>query len=203
MPENLQITEFIERLGKIKSLLGIIMKNDHNGGRTEIINNQKDIALHIGHYIVVNHKVDQFKRYPVISIYGLGSCIALILIDRKNRVGGMSHILLPHSRKTQFLTYPHKYADLSVPYLIKEMENLGADKKSIEAIIVGGSKIFNLDENIIGDENAKIVKEMLNQFEIKISKEEVGGSRGRGVIFDTNNFTVSIKESGENEYRKL
>ena len=173
------------------------------GGRVEKIDRKDEIFLPIGHYAIFNCKNNPNKIKPKISIYGLGSCIALILFDYKNNVSGMSHILLPKSRQNKTIKFPHKYANLSAKLLIQELLNHGAMRKNIKAIIVGGSKIFDLDENFMGIDNTKAIKKELEKLEIKIIGDNTGGSEGRVVIFDTNDFSVYVKSTSENDFKKL
>ena len=77
------------------------------------MNLTKHNPLLIGHSIVINSIHKLHNSYPTISIYGLGSCIALILYDKENPLYGMSHILLPSSERKSEIKFPHKYADLS------------------------------------------------------------------------------------------
>lgn len=179
------------------------MNKKVNIDRIEQIGKYGEIILPIGHYALVNSKYKSNYLPIKISIYGLGSCIALILFDMKNKVSGMSHILLPKANPNKEIKFPHKYADLSVKLLIKELLSHGAERKNMKAFIVGGSKIFDLDENIIGDDNAKIVKRQLKKFNIKIVNEDVGGSLGRVIIFDAYDYSVFVKSSDESEFRKL
>ncbi|UCC21081.1 MAG: chemotaxis protein CheD [Promethearchaeota archaeon] len=179
------------------------MINIKTYGRVIEFDRNNEVFLPIGHYYLTNFKEKAEKIYPKISIYGLGSCIALILIDFNNKVCGMSHILLPKANQNKKINYPHKYADLSLNLLVQELIDHGAVKEYIKAIIVGGSKIFDLDENIMGIDNTKSIKHELEKLKIKIVGEDTGGSRGRGVIFDTQDFSVYVKFTEENNYRKI
>ena len=178
--------------------------NDHKIlGKAEKIYNDGEIPLLIGHYAIFNQINKAQNFYPKITIHGLGSCIALILYDKTNNVGGMSHILLPRANPHKEFTYPHKYADLSVQLLVRELIDHGADKKNIKAIIVGGSKIFDLDENIVGLDNATVTREELNKLQIQIVKEDLGGVKGRSVVFDSRDFSVKLKKIGDDSFIKL
>ncbi len=119
-------------------------------------------------------------------------------------MGGMSHILLPSSKRAKNITFPHKYADLSVGCLVYELISKGAHLKNINAIIIGGSRIFdNMDVEISGD-NIKTVKNHLSKLNIKIVKEETGGNKGRTIIYEPfNNNLVLVKLTSEKDYRKL
>lgn len=179
------------------------MTDDLNFDRIEISNDKGEIILPIGHYSIINGKSDKKDKIISISIYGLGSCIALILFDEINRVSGMSHVLLPRSNQKKIIAYPHKYADLSVQYLLRELLERGAQKEFIKAIIVGGSKIFDLDNNTIGEENIKIIMDELDKYGIKIIKKSIGGMQGRIIKFNTRNFTVLVKLTGDKNFQEL
>ena len=179
------------------------MTDNLNFGRFERSNDKGEIILPIGHYVLINGKSDKKDEFPTISIYGLGSCIALILFDQKNRLSGMSHVLLPKSNQRKIIIYPHKYADLSVQYLLRELLDGGAQKELIKAIIIGGSKIFDLANNIIGEENIKIIMDELDKYGIEIIKKSIGGMKGRIIKFNTRNFTVLVKLSGDNKFQEL
>ena len=172
-------------------------------GRVEEIDRNGEIFLPIGHYALINCKSKPNNKNPKISIYGLGSCIALILLDYKNNISGMSHILLPKAKKTKRIEYPHKYADLSAKLLVQELIRHGAIKGNIKAVIIGGSKIFDLDENFMGIDNIQAIKLELEKLGIKILKEHLGGKEGRAVVFDTKDFTVFVKLTSEENYTKL
>lgn len=172
-------------------------------GRIEKTDKDGEIFLPIGHYAIINCRNKPHNIEPKITIYGLGSCIALILFDYKNKVSGMSHVLLPKSRQNKTINFPHKYADLSVKLLLEELINYGAKKENVRACIVGGSKIFDLDENFMGIDNTKAIKEELKKFKIKLIGEDTGGTEGRAVIFDTKDFSTYFKSTKEKEYKKL
>lgn len=178
--------------------------NDHKIlGKAEKVYNDGEIPLLIGHYAIFNQINKAQKIYPKITIHGLGSCIALILYDKINNVGGMSHVLLPRANPHKEFTYPHKYADLSVKYLVRELKDHGANHKNIKAVLVGGSKIFDLDENIVGLDNATVTREELNKLQIEIVKEDLGGDKGRSIVFDSRDFSVKVKKIGEDHFIKL
>lgn len=48
----------------------------------------------------------------------LGSCVACVLYDKVEQVGGMAHIMLPTTDNYLRGADPLKYADEAIPYLI-------------------------------------------------------------------------------------
>ncbi len=114
---------------------------------------------------------------------GLGSCIALILHDRRKSLAGLAHIMLPESHGNT--DRPGKFANTATNALLEEMEKLGSTKFSITAIVVGGASMFEysaLSLNI-GERNATAVKDLLHEQGIRIEHEETGGKVGRSVYF--------------------
>lgn len=172
-------------------------KNDQS------IQQNKDIGkvLQIGHYLIINSK--KASEQNRIAIYGLGSCVAPIIIDKQNKYAGISHILLPSANGRNSMEFPHKYANLSIKFLIKELMKHGSNTRDLIAIIIGGANIFQNEDWIVGNENVQMVERELKKFQINIVKREIGGSKGRIIIFDPKSFTIYSKLTGEKEYRIL
>ncbi len=166
----------------------------------------REIQLPIAHYTLINHNNKESNIIQKIAIYGLGSCIALFLYDKENKIYGMSHILLPESKlaKTKGpLKYPHKFVDSSIRDLISELLKHGAEKENFRAVIAGGAWIFQDHFNNIGQNNIKAVKKELKNLNIKIEKEDTGGKFGRVILFDPVDNSVNVKLTGEKTFRKL
>lgn len=140
-----------------------------------------------------------FSPDRIITI-GLGSCIGIALYDNKLKLGGLAHIMLPDSNQFNNINNPIKFADLAIPMLIKDMEKRGSNKNSITAKIVGGASMFTFtDKNMnmdIGNRNSIAVKNVLKQLSIPMLREEVGGNKGRTMIFDTCTGVVQIRTVG-------
>lgn len=131
---------------------------------------------------------------------GLGSCIGIALYDRNRGIGGLAHIMLPDSTQFTNISKPAKFADLAIPILIEEMEKQGANRRNMKAKITGGASMFNFsDKNMvmdIGNRNGIAVKNMLNNLNIPVIGEDIGGNKGRTMIFETSTGIVQIKTVG-------
>jgi chemotaxis protein CheD len=131
---------------------------------------------------------------------GLGSCVGIALYDRIMGIGGLAHIMLPDSSQFSTISNPFKFADLSVPVLIERMEKLGAHRRNINAKIAGGASMFSFSDKSmimdIGARNGNAVKAALRKASIAILSEDIGGNKGRTMIFDTCSGTVHIKTVG-------
>lgn len=136
----------------------------------------------------------------IITI-GLGSCIGIALYDKTLKVAGLAHIMLPDSTQFKNVTQPLKFADLAVPILLKKMEERGCRKSSLVAKIAGGASMFNFtDKNMvsdIGNRNAISVRDALMKEKIPLLAEDVGGNKGRTMILDSEDGTVTIRIVGQ------
>jgi len=159
--------------------------------------NQKgEIILPIAHYALLNSN-KKYENYKNISIHGLGSCIAILLIDPIKHLHAMSHVLLPTPdiKDASQIKYPHKYVNTSVEDLVDKLIQRGAKLKNLKAIMIGGSTIFENEFNYIGQQNIKMAREILNSLKIEIFFEEVGGRKGRTIIYNIKDNLIIVKKS--------
>ncbi|AOR22889.1 chemotaxis protein CheD [Clostridium taeniosporum] len=135
-----------------------------------------------------------------IMTIGLGSCIGIALYDKRNKLAGLSHIMLPDSTQFKNATNPMKFADLAIPLLIKKMEAKGCQKRNLIAKIAGGASMFSFsDKSMVGDigkRNIQAVKKSLSEEKIRIIAEDVGGNKGRTMILNALDGKVTLKIVG-------
>ncbi|WP_416176233.1 chemotaxis protein CheD [Clostridium sp.] len=136
----------------------------------------------------------------IIMTIGLGSCVGIAIYDKYNLIGGLAHIMLPDSTQFSNVKNPMKFADLAIPMLIEKLEKLGAGKRNLTAKIAGGASMFNFSDKKmimdIGNRNGKSVKLNLKKYSVPLIAEDLGGNKGRTMIFDTSNGKVEIKTVG-------
>jgi chemotaxis protein CheD len=109
---------------------------------------------------------------------GLGSCIGLALVDREAGVAGLAHVVLPESQGKPGPAA--KFADLAIPDLITRLVEAGAERRRLQAVMIGGARMFTVGASLdIGARNSEAVREALSKERIKIHAEEIGGNRGR------------------------
>ena len=133
-----------------------------------------------------------------LAVYGLGSCVALVLYDPKARIGGLAHVLLPGPRPPQDLLsdLPAKYATEALGALVGRIEALGGRPKALRAALVGGARLFQAEEDVdsnIGPRNASAARQGLQEAAIPIAAEEVGGTQGRTVYFHLPELRLEVK----------
>jgi chemotaxis protein CheD len=130
----------------------------------------------------------------VIATLGLGSCVAVSLYDKFNRVGGLVHIMLPENPGDKNTA---KYADTAIPMLINQLEEMGAYRRRLSAKIVGGASMFKSEsgESImkIGERNIDAVKRHLKKAGVEITAADVGKDYGRSMYFYIEDGRVEIR----------
>jgi chemotaxis protein CheD len=121
----------------------------------------------------------------VLFTLGLGSCVAIVLWDRSNRIGGLAHAMLPAPTAGRQAATPARYASTAVDALIAQMLASGAEVSGIRARLVGGASMFNslLNENgrRLGNRNVEAARSALARAGVPVDREDVGGSHGRSV----------------------
>lgn len=131
---------------------------------------------------------------------GLGSCVGISFYDRRKKIAGLAHIMLPDSSKFKNITNEMKYADLAVPIMLSKMKLLGCENRYIEVKIAGGASMFQFsDSKIISDvgkRNVEAVKSIIKSMGLVIISSEVGGNTGRTMIVNSETGIVDIKSIG-------
>lgn len=127
----------------------------------------------------------------------LGSCVAVILHDAARGWGGMNHYMVPAQTGQMDAG---KVGELAVPKLIQMAALSGCQPSSLRAAIIGGGAVVGhlaaaaetagLD---IGRRNAACAVQTLMKAGIAITKQDVGGTNGRRVAFDTTTGAIVVK----------
>lgn len=146
------------------------------------------------HYLLPGNLFAHRDPYMVSTV--LGSCISIILLDQINRVSGINHYMLP-LWNGEGLPTP-KYGNIAIAKLIEKMISLGADKKNMKAKVFGGSTLHGNPKGLldIGNRNIEISRDYLYAEDIPILVSDVGGNRGRKLIFNMATGGVKIKMLG-------
>jgi len=157
---------------------------------------QEPQQIHVG----IGELKTAFTPHVLVTL-GLGSCVGVTLYDPVMRCGGLLHVMLPDSTAYSRVNKPARYADLGVPMLLEELQELGARRERLEAKIAGGAQMFSgADRQFvlnIGQRNIEMVRLMLERLRLRIKGEEVGGNVGRTMYLDTSTGLVTIRSLGQ------
>lgn len=135
----------------------------------------------------------------VVKTMALGSCIALMILDRGTRCVGMDHIALPESSVSpeRAKQLPGYFADTGIPALIERMKRVSGSLSKPSHLIVkiaGGANVADPNNTFnIGKRNVLAAKKILWQFGLGPMAEDVGGSHSRTVTLfrDTGRIVLS------------
>ena len=146
------------------------------------------------------------KAGVVLVTSGLGSCIGLAVYDKKSRMAGMAHIVLPASNTVSTENIDDKqgkYANIAVPSLLEKMLSLGSKKEDLIIKIVGGAQMFNFKNSSsalnIGRRNIIAVKNAVEDIGLCIHKSHTGGNKGRTFSLNVLNGTFYLKITSQKE----
>ena len=135
----------------------------------------------------------------VLACLGLGSCVGLGMYDPESKVGGMVHIVLPKVGDGSGGS-PPKYADVAVPFLVKEMERHGAAARRLTAKIAGGAQMYSTSGSAslfnTGERNVEATRSALAAAGVPISGADTGGSHGRTLRMNVASGETTVASAG-------
>lgn len=144
----------------------------------------------------------------VLSVVGLGSCVALILVAPKKRAAGLAHVVLPEAKMTGGREAPPaKFADTAVEALVRAMRGFRVHSEDLYAILVGGATMFGHPAGSklagVGDRNAEAARQSLAAHGIGIASEDVGGDSGRSVQVAIDDLRVFVRSGVAEPFEML
>ncbi|MGI6081448.1 MAG: chemotaxis protein CheD [Limnochordia bacterium] len=129
-----------------------------------------------------------------LAIFGLGSCIGLVLWSPSIKTAVMSHIVLPSSKGARPLaSTPAKFADWAIPRALDILNDRGATTDDIVAKMVGGAHPLAAALGTPGQKNAELIMAALEEEGISVVGSDIGGSVGRTVVFSPDTGVMEIK----------
>lgn len=125
----------------------------------------------------------------------VGSCVALVLQDRRRRVAALAHVMLPAANGRH--APPGKYADTAVPEMLRLLGLLAGEPVACTAKLAGGAKMFAFGAGLpIGDQNVAALERALALVGIPITARACGGESGRRVAVDVATGVVTVEMVG-------
>jgi chemotaxis protein CheD len=118
--------------------------------------------------------------------------VAVCLYDPVARVGGVNHFLLPHHVERERSA---RFGSVAVPQLVDAVVRAGATRSSLVAKVFGGASVIAGAPNArrLGDENAALALRLLEEARIPVLDHDVGGPRGRKLVFVTDVGTAWVR----------
>jgi len=136
----------------------------------------------------------------MLTTLGLGSCVGISLYDRRTKVSGMAHVMLPSSKQARDISNIAKFADTGIVELINKMIAIGANRSSLVAKLAGGAQMFAFSDVSeimrIGDRNVEASRRILSMIRIPVISQEVGSNFGRTIELYSHDGSLLIKTIG-------
>ena len=130
--------------------------------------------------------------YAVTTI--LGSCVAVCLWDPVTKIGGINHFLLPNFSGDGIAS--PRYGNIAIKELLYRLAQLGSQKHNLLAKMFGGACVldaFRQRQHHLGTKNIETAQELLKSESIPVIGHDVGGQRGRKLIFHTDDGAAWVK----------
>lgn len=131
-----------------------------------------------------------------IVTFSLGSCLGVVIHDPVAKVAGMLHLMLPESKLNpqRAEKQPGVFADTGLPRLFRSAYELGANKKHMRVVLVGGGQVMDEAGRFnIGKRNYTAVRKILWRNNVLVDVEDVGGSVNRTVGIEVETGRVWLK----------
>lgn len=140
---------------------------------------------------------------PTMITTVLGSCLAVTLHAPKMGIGTICHAFLPDSTtsKSPLRAEPQicRFVDTALQNMLETMDKLGVPRRDLIVKMFGGSTglaVRNVDHTSydIGRRNIAMARRLLKFVRLDIQVEDVGGQRGRKLMFNTHTGEVWVKK---------
>lgn len=126
------------------------------------------------------------SAHKLIAIAG-SNCVVTFWEPEK-KIAALVNYSKPKAKAGQ--KHTATYGNIALISVIKHLEAMEIDLTSVEAhLIGGGKKYFHVTT---AEENIAVAKSILGSKGIDIISEDIGGNKGRKVLFDTRTGQVAL-----------
>jgi chemotaxis protein CheD len=136
---------------------------------------------------------------PLIVSTLLGSCVAVTLFSPGRRLGAICHALLPSCRSESPCSHHRaeagKYVQCAIWHMLEWLSDRGVERREIQAKVFGGADMFDpvAGNNSVGSQNIEMALGTLESESVRLVTRDLGGRRGRKLIFHTHTGDVFLK----------
>lgn len=132
---------------------------------------------------------------PVIITTILGSCISVTMFHPRTGAGAICHAMLPLGGNSDSL----KYVDTSMRYMVRFFDHLKITRDEVQAKLFGGADMFASVQASkysisVGWQNISVAMRCLERYGLVLEASDVGGKKGRKLIFESATGSVMIKK---------
>lgn len=148
---------------------------------------------------------------PLRVVTVLGSCLAVTFHDPVSRLSAMCHAVLPNRRcRGRYGEHdsPYRFVDEAVARLVERLERHGVPRARLEVKVFGGAEVPAQGRRLapgmaVGRRNVKAAFDAVQARGIPVLTSDVGGPRGRTLVFSTCSGEVLLKRQAGDETKPL
>jgi chemotaxis protein CheD len=147
------------------------------------------------HVAIARHAVA--KAPGRLVCLGVGSCVVIAIHDAAAQVGALAHVLLPDESQGATAGHPARFASTAVPLLLNALKARGANGPYV-AKLAGGAGFFGdvlTAQGRVGERNILAARAALEAAGVPVGGEDVGGARGRSIVFDVDTGKLAVRSS--------
>ncbi|UPU37609.1 chemotaxis protein CheD [Geomonas paludis] len=132
---------------------------------------------------------------PVLVTTLLGSCVAVTIFNFRLRLGAICHAQLPGGDLFDEVGPQGKYVDTAIRVMLERLLHRGALRGELEAKVFGGADMFDARGKLrtVGRQNSEMALKVLAHESVRVAKHDLGGERGRKIIFHSHTGEVLLK----------
>jgi len=143
-----------------------------------------------------------FGVQPTLVTTVLGSCLAVTIHAPAMGIGTICHAFLPDSSDAKRgLHDPQvcRYVDTALQNMLETMDKLGVPRRDLVIKMFGGASgiAVHAGESSsynIGRRNVEMARKLLRFARLEVKGEDVGGSLGRKLMFNTQTGEIWVKK---------
>ena len=137
------------------------------------------------------------SRHPIRISTILGSCVAVTMYSPATGSGAICHAIFPHLANQDNRLH---FVDPAIRYIYSKMTDYGGKADMIVKLFGGAQVLSGSDygdaRRSIGEMNVLQARKTLKELDIPIAKEDVGGGRGRKLVFSIQTGEVLLRRLG-------
>jgi chemotaxis protein CheD len=140
----------------------------------------------------------RISRGPEVIETLVGSCVSVCLYNTRSGRAAMNHFLRDRPGESSAEDVGH-FGSTATEAIIRILFQQDPAAGHYAAQIFGGAAVVKTKTpgEAIGQKNIEGAREVLAAHRIRIIREEVGGTRGRRIRFDTSDNTVFCRFAGQ------
>lgn len=137
-----------------------------------------------------------FAEKPTMVTTVLGSCVSVIMFNRRFAMSAICHALLPSGDCSDDEGY--RYVECSLERMLKSFARFDVTRRELEVKLFGGSDILSSQRSegrlkTIGRQNIEAALAIIEAEGLNLVSSDVGGSTGRKLFLFTHTGEVLLK----------